>query len=341
LLATDNGNIVDYHCDAGNPHGDVTGDSSDCDVESCAISYAMRHDTSRTLHDYCFAIDRRLGVKASCKAFEYLLKNPHVGFYDTVLRLRQMPWQLDATDGRIAIGSLVHDFLQIFPAGSGFVPRSSVEIFHENIGTRSRKIKSLMAKACAAADAEIPTDFYRIVDIATILAKRLVERLFAIANWKSFRSEYNLPSDVIAKIGESEIKLSGRLDFLVSSARVDDSNKLAADATIIDFKTGNDIELTEKNLHWHMEKYANLQLFLYGIALETLGFERVKIMILKPDSGELNSAIPMNYVICQATDLMKKLEQTIKSGLIERQIFGKSFRKYFVANVPLATTDLY
>jgi RecB family exonuclease len=312
---------------------------SDVTVRNCAVSYAARHDLSKNLHDYCFAVDRKCGVKILCKAMEYLLKNPHIGFYDAILRLRPMPWQSRVTGKKISLGSFVHEFLQFPQAGAGFIRKTSIEVFYENIKSRSQKLKTLVAKAYTAADGEIPADFMRLVDFAAVLAKRLIERLFAIKNWQSFQSECIIPSDTPVKIGNGAIELSGRLDFLISDGIGGDKDESAV--TIIDFKTGSDFELTERNVRWRMEKYESLQLFLYGLALRAIGFKHVKIMILKPDSAILNSAISMDYIIANVPKMLEKLGQVIETGLIERQILGKTFRGYFVDSVPLATTDLY
>ncbi|MDR1433290.1 MAG: PD-(D/E)XK nuclease family protein [Puniceicoccales bacterium] len=308
---------------------------------NCAASYSARHNLSLSLHPYCFGVDRKAGVKFSCKSLEYILKNPHVGFYDSVLRLPPMPWQITPTDKRIAVGSLVHEFLQIFEAGSSFVRKIPTEAFIRNVDVRARRLVALMEKACAAADAAVPTDFARTVNHAAILAKRLIARLFLIPNWQSFRSEYILPKDLSVSVCGVELKLSGRLDFLISSGTANGDDQLQSAVTIVDFKTGNDFELTEKNIKWHMQRYASLQLLLYGLALKATGFAHVKILILKPDSPQSNSAISIDYAIDMAQEPMAKLAKTIETGLIERQIFGKTVRSYFAHRLPTATTDLY
>ncbi|MDR1890924.1 MAG: PD-(D/E)XK nuclease family protein [Puniceicoccales bacterium] len=308
-------------------------------IEKCAISYAARHDLSQSIHDYCFAMDPRL--KYSCGGLERLLQNPCVGFYDAVLKLPTMPWNSKFFDKKITLGSFTHEFLQIFEARNTFIRKHSPDIFHKNIQSRSNRIRKEIAQACAAADADIPIDFSRTVDLATILTKRLVDKLFSMPNWESFRSEYSLPADLIVKIRDEELRLSGRLDFIISNGNPRDANHFDADTVIIDFKTGSNVEMTERNVKWHMERYSGLQLFLYGIALKTLGCKTIKILILKPDSSIANTPIDIDYIIGQVPRLMENLSRTIRTGLIERQILGKIFRQFFVKDVPLATTDLY
>ncbi|MDR1457420.1 MAG: PD-(D/E)XK nuclease family protein [Puniceicoccales bacterium] len=308
-------------------------------IEKCTISYARRHDLSQGIHDYCFAIDPSL--KLSCSSLEYILQKPCTGFYDFVLKLPMMPWYSKLFDKKLALGSFTHEFLQIFEARSTFIRRHSPDIFHRNIRSRSSRVKSMVARACAAADADVPADFSRTVDLATIWAKRLVDKLFAMPNWESFRSEYSLPSDLTVKIKDGELCLSGRLDFIISNGNPYDANHFDADTMIIDFKTGSNVEMTERNIKWHMERYFGLQLLLYGIALKTLGFKTVGILILKPDSSTATAPIDVNYILEQVPELLEKLSQTIRTGLIERQILGKIFRQFVIGNVPLATTDLY
>jgi hypothetical protein len=311
-----------------------------CNIESCTKSYSLRHDTATKSHCYCFAIDRHSGIKISCKALEYLLKNPHIGFYDSVLRLPQMPWLGGISDKKVAIGQFTHDFLQVFEAASRFLPRVPVENFHNSIGARSKKLCTLVEKACLAADGAIPPNFSTALAAAKVMAKRLASKL-ETGNWRSFCSEYSLPSDVIVNFGDSEFRLSGRLDFVLSDAEAKRACAGGESATIIDFKTGGDLEMTEKNIRTHLLKYANLQLFLYGMALKSIGFSTVSIAILKPDSDRQSQAISVDYAKKCVPELIKTLETIGKTGLIERQILGKTFRQYFVDRLPLATTDLY
>ncbi|MDR1401633.1 MAG: PD-(D/E)XK nuclease family protein [Puniceicoccales bacterium] len=309
-------------------------------IENCASSYAIRHNLEMNLHDYCFAIDKKFGVKISCKSFEYLLKNPHLGFYDSVLKLPPMPWQSKTLNRKISLGSFAHEFLQIFEAGSDFVKKTSPEIFHGNVDERAGRLRSMVAKACAAADAPIPSGFTETMNSAIVAAKRLIRRVFSLRGWESFRSEYSIPRDLAVRIGEEEVKLSGRLDFLLSTGTGKEDNPFSSAVTVIDFKTGSDFELTEKNVAWHMQRYSSLQLFLYALALRTIGFGQVKILLLKPDSGESTSAIAFDYIVDQTPELLDKLQRVVQTGLIERQIFGKVFSQYFADSIPLATTDL-
>ncbi|MDR2432805.1 MAG: PD-(D/E)XK nuclease family protein [Puniceicoccales bacterium] len=308
-------------------------------IEKCTISYATRHDLSQGIHDHCFAIDPSL--KLSCSSLEYILQKPCTGFYDFVLKLPMMPWYSKLFNKKLALGSFTHEFLQIFEAKNIFIRKHSPDAFHRNIRLRSSRMKSMVARACAAADADVPADFSRTVDLATIWAKRLVDKLFTMPNWESFRSEYSLPSDLTVKIKDVELCLSGRLDFIISNGNPYDANLFDADTVIIDFKTGSNVEMTERNIKWHMERYFGLQLLLYGIALKTLGFKTVGILILKPDSSIANTPIDVNCILEQLPELMEKLSQTIRTGLIERQILGKIFRQFVIKDVPLATTDLY
>ncbi|MDR2779175.1 MAG: PD-(D/E)XK nuclease family protein [Puniceicoccales bacterium] len=308
-------------------------------IETCRVSYAMRHDLSQSIHDYCFAIDPRL--KLSCSSLEYLLQNPCVEFYDTILKLPTMPWHSKIFDKKVALGSFTHEFIQIFEAKNTFIRKPSPDIFYKNIQLRSNRIKKEMSQACAAADIDVPTDFSRTIELSTIWAKRLVDKLFSIPNWKSFRSEHSLPPDFTIKIKDEELWLSGRLDFIISNGNPYDANRLDTDVVIIDFKTGSNVEMTERNIKWHMERYSGLQLLLYGIALKTLGFKTIKILILKHDSNIANTPIDVDYIIGQVPELMEKISQTIRTGLVERQVLGKTFRQFFIKDVPLATTDLY
>jgi hypothetical protein len=112
----------------------------------------------------------------------------------------------------------------------------------------------------------------------------------------------------------------------MSNGNPRDANHFGAETVIIDFKTGNNVEMTERNVKWHMERYSDLRLFLYGIALKTLGCKIIKILILKPDSNVANIPIDIDYVIGQVPGLIENLSKTIRTGLIERQILGKIFR---------------
>ncbi|MDR3144630.1 MAG: PD-(D/E)XK nuclease family protein [Puniceicoccales bacterium] len=317
------------------------GDGNAKSIAQCAASYAMRHDTSTNLHDYCFAVDRKVGVKLSCSALERMLKNPHIGFYDAVLRLPTMPWQSKCNGAKLASGVFTHEFLQIFGSGKKFTERPSREVFIANIDSRAHKLKVTMAGACAAADAAVPQIFTDAVDSSAVRAKCLVDRLLAISNWKSFCSEFTVANDIPLSIFGENIALTGRIDFLISSGEHTNATQLPCDVTVVDFKTGSDFELTDKNVGWHMERYDGLQLFLYGLALKAAGFRRVGILILKPDSGAENRPVDVDHVERVSQVPLRKLAQVARCGLVERKILGKSFRRYFADDLPLATTDLY
>jgi hypothetical protein len=66
-----------------------------------------------------------------------------------------------------------------------------------------------MSQAYALADVDFPIDFSRIIYLATILTKRLVDTLFSMPNWESFGSEYSLPADLMIKIRDEELRLLG------------------------------------------------------------------------------------------------------------------------------------
>jgi hypothetical protein len=78
--------------------------------------------------------------------------------------------------------------------------------------------------------------------------KRLVDKLFIIPNWQSFRSEYSLPSDLTVKIKDEPLCLSGRLDFIIRNWAPYQANHFDADMMIIDFKTRSNVQMMERNV---------------------------------------------------------------------------------------------
>jgi hypothetical protein len=204
-----------------------------------------------------------------------------------------MPWHSKCFDIKIAFGSFTHELLQFFEARNTFIYKHSRGIFHRNIQSRSNQIRREVSQVCAAADADVPIDFSRTIDLATILTKRSVDKLFSMPNWEPFRTEYSLPANLMTKIKDEELRLSGRLDFITSNGIPRDANHFDADTVIINFKAGNNVEMTERNVKWHMGRCSRLQLFLSGIALKLLGCKIVKLLILKLDSKVANTSLTL------------------------------------------------
>ena len=316
---------------------------TDEDIKQCVFSYKARHDHSSKINDYCFSIKDDDIINLSCKAMEYLLKNPHVGFYSTVLGCEQMPWLDNNCNKSIAIGLYAHDFLQFPTRHSEFIHMPSEEDYERNIFNRYGQRCSELKMACLACDENMPFTTHDALNKGLASALRLKSRMFEHVNHGDFFcSEFRLPECCYIKFGQNVMSVSGRIDLVLSNSEKPFSNENGrSDVTIIDFKTGGETEFTEKNIKNTLGKYNGLQLLLYGMSLESLGIKDPKIMILRQDSDDSVSAISVDYVLHELPELSEKIANVLNSGLIEKQTLGKQFRQFFLKNVPLATTDLY
>ena len=318
-------------------------DDADEDIKRCVFSYKARHDRSSSINDYCFSIKDDGIINLSCKAMEYLLKNPHVGFYSTVLGCEQMPWLDNNCNKSIAIGLYAHDFLQFSTKYDKFTHIPSEEDYEKNIFSRYNQRCSGLKMACFACDESMPFTTHDALNKGLASALRLKRRIFEhVKTSDFFCSEFRLPECCYIKFGQNVMSVSGRIDFVLSNSEKPFSNENeCVDVTIIDFKTGGETEFTEKNIKNTLGKYNGLQLLLYGMAFESLGIKDPRIMILRQDSDDSVSAISVDYVLHEVPELVEKITNVLNIGLIEKQILGKQFRKFFLKNVPLATTDLY
>ena len=315
----------------------------DEDIKRCIFSYRARHDRSSSINDYCFSIKDDGIINLSCKAMEYLLKNPHVGFYSTVLGCEQMPWLDNNCNKSIAIGLYAHDFLQFPTRHSEFIHMPFEEDYRKSIFSRYNQRCSELKMACLACDENMPFITHDALNRGLASALRLKRRIFEHTKSEDFFcSEFRLPECCYIKFGQNVMSVSGRIDFVLSNSEKPFSNENGqSDVTIIDFKTGGETEFTEKNIKNTLGKYNGLQLLLYGMSLESLGIKDPMIMILRQDSDDSVSAISVDYVLHELPELSEKIANVLNSGLIEKQTLGKQFRQFFLKNVPLATTDLY
>lgn len=304
-------------------------------------SYNLRHDTNNLLNEYCFALDVKKTTPTACKSLEYLFKNPHVGFYTSVLGLQQMPWIKDPVNKKITIGSLVHNFLQIHNAQTICAKRIAYDTFSSNINQRAQQLLSQIERACQSCDKYVPHGIIDAIQRSSVIAHKLSLRLLSRTDWQYFLSEYKLPTTSYITIGSTKLLVSGIIDFLATNAHDIFSTINENNVTIIDFKTGNDIELTERNIATLIKKYNSLQLVLYGMALQTLGMKNISLMILRHDSDNKLQPINLDYILQKCDNTIQMIKNTLTTGMIPKQILGKQFRQYVKNDVPLATTDLY
>lgn len=316
-------------------------DQSDDRFKTFCESYKLRHDTNNHLNEYCFALDIDKTTPTACKSLEYLFKNPHVGFYTSVLGLQQSPWIKESLNKKITIGSLVHNFLQIHNAQTTCTKRISYDVFSSNIHQRTQQLLTQIEQTCEACDKHIPYAIIDAIQRSSVIAHKLSLRLLSHTEWLYFFSEYKLPATSYITIGSTKLSVSGIIDFIATNCYDIRSTANDNNVIIIDFKTGNDIELTERNIVTLIKKYNSLQLVLYGMALSELGIKNINLMLLRHDSANNLQPINLDYILQKCDNTMQIIESILTTGMIPKQIFGKQFRQYVIKDVPLATTDLY
>lgn len=297
-------------------------------------SYRIRHG-QKDWKEYDWAWDMSSEAPVSCKSLEFLLKNPLVGFYEVTLGTSMMPWQGPLFQEKLAMGSLVHDLLEVSSARFSFQKRISTSQHQEYILSHAKRKCSRLERVYSAIDESMPLMVKNFFQRAEVLAQRLLMGLDAQTKWCLFASEYSLPKTSMVRIGEDCLFLSGRIDFLTSNG---DDVKASA-VTVIDFKTGNDLELSLKTLKNRLIKFDDIQLFLYGKCLQNLGYRDVSLCILKPDSDSSVPTVSLNDTDELTADVMRCFQDIIKTKHIPHRAIGVSMLPFYRDRVPLVTTD--
>ena len=146
---------------------------------------------------------------------------------------------------------------------------------------------ALQAKVDAAYQAAgRPLPDWWTVFRASVLSRTLasVNRVAGLGEWRWGVPEWNLPVDCEISLGAGvdavSLAVTGRIDLLLTAHPISaGETPPAGDAWVLDFKTGSDKPLSLKLV----EAGKGLQLALYALALEQLGFSGVSASVVKHD----------------------------------------------------------
>lgn len=177
---------------------------------------------------------------------------------------------------------------------------------------------------------------------AKSLAHALLSHVFELEGFNWIRTEWSLPKPTALSIESVDhtskestplkILLSGQIDLALAKSPAEKPNEVQGEVWVVDYKTGSD-SIDARRLE--KGQGAGIQLALYGLALLTLGSEKLKMGLVKKDE-------PIEPIL---TEEIFKTHALLWERLAKMQIsgiFGQTEKtEYdFSRQMPLATLPI-
>jgi hypothetical protein len=300
-------------------------------VAQTKIAYDARRNVNTAFDEYSYIMDVKNDSCVACKTVEVLLKNPAIAFYDHVLKLENVNSSMDMEIGRkIFLGSFIHELLNISKRCQ-VIP--ILEQFYSKIDWKIQLTWKEIMSAYSAAEISVDYTIFESFSFAKYVAYKFAEKIVSLG-FKFMKTEVDIPICVVLIDEFVELKLAGRIDCVLSDDNFD-ANR-SADVSIYDFKTGNHEMLNSEKISSQLSEYIGVQLYMYGLIYKRLGYENVKVQILRHDC-QIFPAIDMNLFFSESNRIFSKLSTIIRTGVLgEKEIkFGSG-----LANLPIATITL-
>jgi hypothetical protein len=277
------------------------------------IAYDSRNSSQAKLNQYSYMLDLGSPHSIACKTVEILLKNPAEVFYDHVLKLENVHSRFDIeTSGKIFLGSLVHELLNV-AEHCRVVP--TLEQFYSLIDGKWEVIWQEMAAAYSAIDTNANYFVLEIFRIAKYMAYKFAEKIVSLG-YKFIATEVKVPTCTILGERLCDFKLTGRVDCILSEENF--TTNPQATINIFDFKTSKYDALNPGKLSSQIAEYTGIQVYMYGLAYRSAGFERVNVQILRHDCENI-SPISLEAFLGESQSLFAELAQIFKSGIIREK----------------------
>lgn len=106
-------------------------------------------------------------------------------------------------------------------------------------------------------------------------------RLAALRDWPFAAAEWTLPAGACVQSGTRRLELRGRIDALFADGA---DGAVPATCWVADFKTGNELPMSARNLAARLLKGNGIQVSLYALALAALGARDVRASLLTAET---------------------------------------------------------
>ncbi|MDR3273724.1 MAG: PD-(D/E)XK nuclease family protein [Puniceicoccales bacterium] len=297
---------------------------ADASIFQTKTAHDSRNNAREKFDEYSYMIDLESMHGIACKTVEFLLKNPANAFYDYVLKLESVHFWLDVgANKKIFLGSLVHELLNV---GEYCCATPTLEQFCLLIDGKWEVLWKEMAAAYSAAGADVSYFVLEIFHLAKYMAYKFAAKIIFLG-YKFMATEVNVPCCSIS----GEIKLTGRIDCILSNENF--ALNPSAAINIFDFKTSKYNVLNSAKISSQLAEYTGVQLYMYGLAYKSAGFNDVGVQVLQCDCEDV-LPVNMNVFLNEGGQIFAELSRMFQSGIL-----GEKPVKFTsnLANLPLAT----
>jgi hypothetical protein len=219
-------------------------------------------------------------AQLSCKQWEQAIRDPAATWFSVFLGVEAPPDFQHADPYPLARGTWVHRILAeaLCDVRNRFDRRYSGAELIERVRRASAALRGEITRAFDAAGRSEPHVWRAAYDQAEWLALAIANQLAEAVGWPYVAVEWNLPTDVAVPVADGELALRGRIDAIF--ARTPVGARVPKEVWIVDYKTGRDHALTEKNLKNALRDGRGVQIGLYALALAALGAEHISVSLL-------------------------------------------------------------
>ncbi len=273
------------------------------------------------------------GLDFSFSQWEEVFKNPGYTWIKQAVRA-DLAWNPDAERSLAqAVGLWVHDWVSPLVKDGTWVPIPERELWPQIARDKAARVAQRLSAAYESAGRRLPDWWSETHTGALAMADSLIEAVLDAALEALPRgqlaSEYSLPEGTLElSPGDPALRVRGRIDLLLHDGP--DPENAPGPTWLVDFKTGSRKPLTTKRF----AEGDGLQLGLYALALEQLGFGPVTLSLLVP-GGALKPQLTDADVRAE-TALLGAVSAIHASGILgHRGAFRDRFK--FSGHYPLAT----
>ncbi len=287
------------------------------DITQTKIAYESRNNSSISFDKYSYILPFNQKISLACKTIEIFFKTPKNFFYENfAVNCKSNMLHLQMLK-RTFIGSLVHELLNISPNKCIEIP--ILLKFNEEIEKKFTKYCKML---CVAHDKTsiLHLDFslQESLNISKYIAYKFANKISS-SGYQYISTEIPLPSNTKIFIEDDPIYLTGRIDCILSHQPFSLTSPSMVTLNIFDFKTGNYDSLKKSVLDRQINDYIGIQVFMYGVALKSLGFKNINVQIMHHD-GKLLTPINMTYFLSKGGKFLKDLNIVLKNRIIGENI---------------------
>ncbi len=221
----------------------------------------------------------------ACKKWETAIKSPAIVWLAHVLGVEKGTDFLEGDRWPLTTGIWVHAWMRDAIGANPpekLIRRPDDKTMLAQLRRASSRTRTFAERAFGAANRPLPDWWQSGWARASWIAGELAQRVAEIPDWPFAATEWKLPKPTEIKIGAATLRVSGRMDFVVSH---DELFAPGSRLWLFDFKTGADKPLRPKDLFKKFAKGGGgLQLALYALALRAIGAADVAITLLTPET---------------------------------------------------------